>query len=180
MILFKYSRVKHLFRYISNTLVSQLPWLKLRMVWWRIFFDIGQESTVMKGFNVRQLDNIKIGRRTNINPSCMFDSRGGEIFIGDYVDISPEVNIWTLQHNTQSPVFETIGGSVSIEDFVWIGNRAIILPGVTIGRGSVVAAGSVVTRSVEPNSIVGGVPARKIGNRNIVHKPREAYRPLFL
>lgn len=178
--LFKYSRVKHLFRYLSNSFVSRLPWLKLRMFWWRRFFDIGSESNIMMGFNVRQLDNIKIGRRTNINPSCMFDSRGGVIFIGDYVDISPEVNIWTLQHNTQSSDFGTIGGSVFIEDFVWIGNRAIILPGVTIGRGSVVAAGSVVTKDVSPNTIVGGVPAKMIGMRNIEHNPRSPYLPLFL
>lgn len=134
----------------------------------------------MMGFNVRQLDSISIGSRSNINPNCMFDSRGGKITVGDYVDISPEVNIWTLQHDTQSPVFATLGGDVYIEDFVWIGNRAIILPGVTVGRGSVVAAGSVVTKSVEPNTIVGGVPARKIGKRNIYHEPREIYRPLFL
>lgn len=149
-------------------------------MWWRIFFKVGQESSIMMGFNVRKMKGISIGRRSNINPNCMFDSRGGVISIADYVDISPEVNIWTLQHDTQSTEFETIGGSVFIEDFVWIGNRAIILPGVTIGRGSVVAAGSVVTKNVAPNTIVGGVPAKIIGIRNIEHKPRAPYRPLFL
>ena len=72
----------------------------------------------MMGFKVRKLSDIKIGHTTNINPNCMFDSRGGEIQIGDYVDIAPEVNIWTLEHDPQDPDFATKGGGVIIGDLL--------------------------------------------------------------
>lgn len=110
----------------------------------------------------------------------MFDSRGGEIIIGDYVDIAPEVNIWTLHHDPQDSDFATKGGDVIIKDFVWIGNRAIILPNVIIAEGAVIAAGAVVTKDVEPYTIVGGVPAKKIGERNNLQNPRKPYKPIFL
>jgi acetyltransferase-like isoleucine patch superfamily enzyme len=80
--------------------------------------------------------------------------------------------IWTLEHDPQDPNYAAVGGAVIIEDFVWISCRAIILPGVTVGEGAVVAAGAVVTKDVEPFSIVGGVPAKVIGvrNRNLTYK----------
>jgi acetyltransferase-like isoleucine patch superfamily enzyme len=64
---------------------------------------------------------------------------------------------------------------VSIGKDVWIGANAVILPGVTIGDGAIIGAGAVVTGDVEPYSIVGGVPARKIGERNAVAKEKMAY-----
>ena len=134
----------------------------------------------MLGFEVRDIRNITIGSTTNINPNCMFDSRGGKIVIGNYVDISPEVNIWTLEHDPQSSNFETKGGDVIVEDYVWIGNRVIILPNIKIGKGAVVATGAVVTKDVEPFTIVGGVPAKKIGDRNKEQYPRKPYKPFLL
>ena len=132
------------------------------------------------GFTVRKLTDIRIGHTTNINPNCMFDSRGGSIRIGNFVDIAPEVNIWTLEHDPQDPNFATKGGPVGIEDFVWIGNRAIILPNITIGEGAVIATGAVVTKNVSPWTIVGGVPAREIGLRNKDQNPRKPYKPFLL
>jgi maltose O-acetyltransferase len=81
------------------------------------------------------------------------------------VSISPEVTILTAFHRIDDPKFRVESRPVVIEDFVWIGSRATILSGVKLGRGSVVAAGAVVTRDVEPLQIVGGVPARPIGTR---------------
>ena len=134
----------------------------------------------MSGLIIRELRNIKIGNTTNINPGCMLDSRGGHIDIGNNVDIAPEVNIWTLEHDPSDPDFASKGGSVVIGDFVWIANRAIILPNVRIGEGAVVAAGSVVTKDVDPWTIVGGVPAKKISNRLKRQKPRKPYKPFLL
>ncbi len=63
--------------------------------------------------------------------------------------------------------------SVTIEDDVWIGSRVIILPGIKIGKGSIIGAGAVVTKDVPEYSIVGGVPAKLIRSRNFVSKPVE-------
>lgn len=65
-----------------------------------------------------------------------------------------------------SATFKYIEGKVVIDDYAWVSTNAMIMPGVTIGEGAVVAAGAVVTRNVEPYAIVGGVPAKKIGERN--------------
>jgi acetyltransferase-like isoleucine patch superfamily enzyme len=176
----KSSRLNHFLRWFSNSLVTILPFYSLRHLWFRLFIHLGKQSNIMSGFRVRKLSDIGIGDITNINPGCMFDSRGGKISVGNYVDISPEVNIWTLQHDPQDPNFQTKGGPVTIEDYVWIGNRAIILPGVTLGKGSVVAAGAVVTNNVAPWDIVGGIPARKIGTRNPEQNPRKPYHPFLL
>ncbi|NJK52359.1 MAG: hypothetical protein HC936_05170 [Leptolyngbyaceae cyanobacterium SU_3_3] len=78
----------------------------------------------------------------------------------------PAAWIWTAQHDLNDSGFAGVSAPVVIEDYAWISSRATILPGVTIGRGAVVAAGAVVTKSVAPFEIVGGVPAKKIGERN--------------
>ena len=64
------------------------------------------------------------------------------------------------------PEFGVKGAPVIIEDYAWVSSRTTLLPGVTIGKGAVVAAGAVVTKSVEPYTVVGGVPAKKIGERS--------------
>jgi len=86
--------------------------------------------------------------------------------IGQNVNISSEVMIWTMQHDYNSHDFRAQGGSVLVEDYAWISARVIILPGVVIGKGAVVAAGAVVTKDVPEYSVVGGVPAKVIGCRN--------------
>jgi len=88
--------------------------------------------------------------------------------IGNDVSISPDVTILTAQHRTDDPLFGLVSAPVVIDDYVWIGTRAMILPGVHIGKGAVVAAGAVVTKDVAPMEIVGGVPARPIGQRGAV------------
>ena len=83
--------------------------------------------------------------------------------------------IYTLQHDIDSPAFDVSGGTVVVEDYAYIGPRAIILPNVRIGYGAVVAAGAVVTQNVLPYAVVGGVPARFIRER-----PHDLdYRPDF-
>lgn len=71
-----------------------------------------------------------------------------------------------MQHDPQCPNFGVESAPVVIEDYAWLSCRSIILPGVTVGKGAVVAAGAVVTKSVESYTIVGGIPAKPIGKRN--------------
>jgi maltose O-acetyltransferase len=172
--------VRRLVLYLYNAWVARFPVHAVRLWLYRRFFPIGEGSTVMMGLRLRSLENIRIGAVTNINPDCLLDGRSGRIVIGSHVDIAPQVNVWTLEHDPHDPDFATRHGDVTIGDFVWIGNRATILPGVEVGEGAVVATGAVVTKSVPPYAIVGGVPARVIGERARPQNPRRPYNPLLL
>jgi len=167
-------------RFCFNTFISRIPSLRLRLVFYRLFFSVGKNSSIMMGLTLRKMSGIFIGNVTNINPDCMLDSRGGNITIGDFVDIAPEVNIWTLEHDPNDPHFKSRGESVVIEDYVWLANRVTILPGVTIGKGAVIATGAVVTKSIPAWCIAGGVPAKIIGQRNENQEPRKPYRGFLL
>ncbi|NEP66989.1 MAG: acyltransferase [Moorea sp. SIO3A5] len=109
---------------------------------------------------------VYLGDRNVINFGCLLDGRHYHIHIGNDVSIGPEATILTLGHDPQSPSFGDRGGDVIIGDRVWIAYRAIILPSVKIGEGAVIGAGSVVTKDVEPYTIVAGNPARLIRKRN--------------
>jgi maltose O-acetyltransferase len=88
------------------------------------------------------------------------------VHIGNNVNVSFQACLLSLHHDHNDPNFSAIGAPVVIQDHAWIGARAMILPGVVVGEGAVVAAGAVVTRSVPDYAVVGGVPARVIGQRN--------------
>jgi acetyltransferase-like isoleucine patch superfamily enzyme len=108
--------------------------------------------------------NIVIGRDTIIGEKATLDGRV-RLSIGDHVDIASEVMIYNAEHDINDPDFKAVQAPVVVHDYVFIGPRAIILPGVTIGKGAVVAAGAVVTKDVPEFTIVGGVPAKEIGER---------------
>nr|WP_317129777.1 acyltransferase [Flavobacterium franklandianum] len=107
---------------------------------------------------------IEIETGSTIGFKVHLDDRRG-IKIGKNVTIASEVMIWTLHHDYNDIHFKAIGAPVIVEDYVWICSRAIILPGVTIGEGAVIASGSVVTKDVAAWTVVGGVPAKKISER---------------
>ena len=107
---------------------------------------------------------ISIGKHSHINTQCILDGRGG-ITIGSSVSISHRVNIMTGSHDYKSPNFQGIFKPIVIEDYVWIGVGATILQGVTLGRGAVVCAGSVVTKDVPDYAVVAVIPARIIDSR---------------
>jgi maltose O-acetyltransferase len=173
-------RARRLMLYLYNHVISRLPSHALRLAAYRRLFPVGSKSTIMLGLQLRSLRNVRIGACSNINSDCMLDGRGGRISIGDFVDIAPEVRIWTLEHDPMDPDFGVTCGDVVIADYVWIASWAIVLPGVTIGVGAVVASGAVATSAVEPYTIVGGIPARPIGMRNPQQHPRRSYNPFLL
>jgi maltose O-acetyltransferase len=108
--------------------------------------------------------NVVIGEDSILGEGIVLDGRA-LLTIGSHVDIASEVMIYNSQHDTESETFQAEDKPVVIEDYVFIGPRAIILPGVRIGKGAVVAAGAVVTKDVAPFAVVGGVPAKIIGER---------------
>jgi acetyltransferase-like isoleucine patch superfamily enzyme len=108
-------------------------------------------------------DGIRVGRNVFVNQNCTFYDLGG-IDIADDVMIGPNVSLITSGHPLKPSERRaaTIGKPIAIEKNVWIAAGATVIGGVTIGENSVVAAGSVVTRDVPPNSLAGGNPARVI------------------
>ena len=138
---------------------------------------IGKDSSIaMKCFISGE--KITIGANTVINRFCYLDGRA-PLSIGNNVNVSHYTLIQTLTHDPQNPDFVCLERPVNICDHVWIGARAIILPGVTIGEGAVVGAGAVVTKNVEPYTIVAGNPARPIGQRSRNLKYKSRYFPFF-
>ena len=111
--------------------------------------------------------NLKVGGCVAIDDEVNLYSVD-KITIGSKVAISREVFICTASHDITKPNRPLITAPITICDGVWIGARAIILPGVTIGEGAVVAAGAVVTKDVEPFTVVGGNPAKFIKKRELV------------
>lgn len=127
---------------------------------------IGKGSRIHMWADFFRPEGIEIGQDTIIGDHCFLDGRS-KLKIGNHIDIASQVLIYNSQHDIQSPDFSCRVGTVEIEDYVFIGPRVIVLPGVKIGKGAVVAAGAVVTKNVDPGKIVAGVPAREIGERKI-------------
>lgn len=132
-----------------------------------IFDECGKNVNIKKGAFFGTGRGIRIGNNSDIGLGAYIGgiSGGGELAIGENVMMAQDVVILTQGHlhsNIHEPI--NLQGSyntkVIIEDDVWIGLRAIILPGVRIGKGAIIGAGAVVTKDVPPYSIVGGVPAR--------------------
>ena len=125
---------------------------------------IARNVRLYHGFEVRKPQNLEIASGTVIGTGAILDARAG-IRIGKNVNFSSEVAIWTVQHDPQSRNFGSKLAPVRIEDNAWISFRAVILPGVTVFEGAVVAAGAIVTKDVPPYTISAGVPAHVIGTR---------------
>jgi acetyltransferase-like isoleucine patch superfamily enzyme len=166
--------------YICNRWVSGIPSHTIRQ-WYYCYvmkYNIGQNTAILMDCTFDCTQHFAIGSNSVINGKCRIDNKSS-ITIGDNVSISQEVMILSSDHDPDSPVFASRDLPVIIEDYVFIGSRATILPGVTIGKGAVIAAGSVVTKNVEPFAIVGGVPAQFIRTRKAELNYRLSYRRLF-
>ena len=148
-------------------LTTWIPLHSVRNLIWRLSgVKIGAGSTLHTGVRVFDPRHLKIGQGTIVGYGTFLDGRE-PIEIGNHTDIASEVMVYNQEHDIHAADFRAVGGPVMIGDYVFIGPRAIILPGVTVGDGAVVAAGAVVTKNVAPYAIVGGVPAKEIGQRKL-------------
>src|SRR3989304_8974484 len=172
------------------TLTGLIPSHAVRLWLSRYVFrlKIGRDSSIhsLPRFNLPS--GVAIGHNTVVGNDAFLDGRyarqwkPGEtklltyltdflaprvrpLTIGNNVSIAGEVRIYTMQHDIDSPDFTEVGAPVVIDDYVVIGTRVTILPGVHIGKGAVIASGAVVTDDVASYTVVGGVPAKFIRNR---------------
>lgn len=170
-----------LLAFCYNCWIGRLPSRTLRCGFLRCWLGrFGRGSGVQMGCRFENGRKIFLGERNVINWGCVLDGRRHKIITGSDVSIGPEATILTLGHDPQSPDFADKGGDVIIGDHVWIACRAIILPGVSIGDGAVVAAGAVVTKDVAPYAIVAGVPARPVGERSRDMRYQLHFQPFLL
>jgi len=146
-------------------LVGHIPSHHLRRFFYRICgIKIGPGSTIHMGARFYDPRNIEVGKDSIIGEGAVLDGRD-KLKIGNHVDIASQVMIYNSKHDINDPNFSAINAPVIIDDYVFIGPRAVILPGVKIGKGAVIAASAVVTKDVPPYAVVGGVPAKIIGER---------------
>lgn len=165
--------VNRVFNWILDFELMLLTWAGLIPChYFRLFMyslagiRIGKGSRIHVGARFYYLPNIVIGEGTIIGDNAFLDGRD-KLIIGNHVDIASGVMIYNSEHDINSEDFHAISASVEVGDYVFIGPRAIILPGVKIGKGAIIAAGAVVTKDVSQYAIVGGVPAEAIGERKI-------------
>lgn len=174
-------------KYSTNHIIAHIPSHTLRRAWYRhmLGWRIGPKATLLMGQHIQMAGvrssgmKVTIGKGTVINQGCFLYTTGG-LVIGENVSISAGAWLITGTHDMNDPLFPDSYKPIVIGDHAWVGIRATILAGVTIGEGAVVMAGAVVARDVPPYAVVGGVPARVVSERKL-HNP--AYEldfcPLF-
>jgi len=172
-------------RYITNIIVANLPSYTVRHFWYRriLHIKLGRHSSILMNVHFHILGRpkpdrptIEIGEHTVINRQCVLDGRGG-LRVGNNVSISPGVWLLTDGHDMQDPLFPEVSAPITIGDYAWLGSRAMVLPGVTVGEGAVIAAGAIATKHVPPYTVVAGVPARPIGIRQRDLRYSLTYQP---
>lgn len=152
---------------IYNSYIKNFPSRRIRKFLLKRFLaSFGIRNGVQMNCNFINGKDIYLGNRNAINFGCLFDARRIDIRVGNNVSIGPEALILSFgscykEYGTENERKETF-----IDDYSYIGYGSIIFPGVKIGKGSVVGAGSVVINDIKPYTIVSGNPARFIKRRN--------------
>ena len=157
-----------IFIFLGNSLPRYTFFNRKRAVLYRLAgINIGRKAVITGPLSLRvdTTNKIFIGNNTYLNSETRFGCQDSKIVIGDHVLVGPRVSFESAGHNL---IFEEGVGrgfytkEIVVKDKVWIGAGAIILPGVTIEEGAVIAAGAVVAEDVKKYSVVGGVPAKFI------------------
>lgn len=160
-------------------ILGYIPLHFLRVFYYRNILKckIGKNTYIHRCCQIRK-GNISIGDNCVIGENSLLDGRKG-LFIGNNVNISSNVSIYTLQHDYNDPFFNAVGGSVHIEDNAWISSNAMILPNITVHEGAVVAAMSLVNKNVPSYTLVGGIPFKILKSRNREIKYKLNYHKTF-
>lgn len=179
--------VAALTKYLTNNLITYIPSHTLRNAWYRhvLGWQMAPRATILMRQYIQMAGirssgrKVIIGKGTVINHGCLLYTTGG-IEIGQHVSISSGAWLMTGSHDMQDANFVDVYKPIIIGDRAWIGARSTILGGVTVGAGSVVMAGAVVTRDVPPCAVVGGIPAKVIRYRDLQNLAYELnFQPLF-
>ena len=161
--------------------IGRLHGLGLRLyLYRRIGMKVGKGCVIRRGVYLGSPNELEVGDGSFVGRANLYCTGG--VKIGRNVNVSDGAVITTAKHDVNSPTFEAKYERITIEDWAWIATNAIVLAGVTIGEGAVVAAGAVVTKDVPAYSVVGGNPAKVIGERKkqkFDYVPGN-YRPPFL
>lgn len=168
-----------------NIQIGQIPSHRMRNFFYKKVFliEMDRHAVIYWGAEIRSSYFLRIGKGSIIGDKALLDARN-RIEIGENVNFSSNVSIYTEQHDHRDPYFSCNSDEsfrVKIDNRVWVGPNAIILPGVHIGEGAVVAAGSVVTKDIPPFTIVAGIPAKAIGHRNneLIYEFDGRYIPFY-
>lgn len=150
----------------------------VRNFYLRLFgIKVHSGSAIHRSCKFFHVGKLSIGKNSVVNFGCYLDNRRG-IKIGNNVGLAHHVKIYTLGHDIDDPEFKTKGKPVVIEDRVFVFANVLIMPGVTLHKNCIVLPGSVVTKSIEENAVVGGNPAKVLRYRN-VSTPPQTYRYWF-
>jgi len=154
----------------GNRIVNKLPSRHFRKWFWLMLgAKIDKGCLPSRRVEILYPRGLYLGERVSVGWFAELDARGG-INIGHDTNISSHVKLITGSHDLDDPNFTADFLPIHIGHHCWIGTSAIVLPGVRIGDGAVVAAGAVVTHDVEPWTVVGGIPAKEIRKRSLNDK----------
>jgi len=170
----------NLLLFICNFIVNKVPSYTFRYWFYRkiMKFTIENNAAIHLGVKFLARRNFKIGKYSVINQDCLIDNRGG-ITIGNNVTLSHRVQLVSADHNIHTDDFQGRSRPIVIEDFVFIGVSAIVLGGVTMEKGSVLGAGSVLTKSSGPKEVFIGIPAKYIIHRESSLVYQQDYKRIF-
>ena len=164
---------------VFNIVVTHVPSHTVRLATLRCWgARIGPGTTVGRGTTVLDIHRLRIGADCSIGFRCMLDARGG-IRIADDVVLASDTHSITGRHDVNADDFAASFHPVRIGDFAWVASRSTVIDGVTIGRGAVVGACSLVKDDVAEMTVVAGVPAKVRGKRDSALKYSARYRRSF-
>lgn len=166
--------------WLFNYIATWIPLIGVRMFALAavgVQMEDREHTTVLLGTRIWVPESVTIGADSVVGRECRIEAGGG-VTIGRSANIAHGVRLQTGSHDIREPSFPALYKPIRIGDHSWICEAATIIGGVTVGEGAVVTAGAVVTKDVEPWTVVGGVPAREIGTRPIV-RYSVGWRPDF-